>query len=94
MTKHLTMNTIIHAAFRRDMKRFDAALAVFSPGDKSRAAELSRAWGNFAFQLHHHHERDHDLVLVEAPKGARVGEQQQGEQQDRLHLLPSGARRA
>ena len=61
MTEHLTMNTIIHAAFRRDMKRFDAALAVFSPGDKSRAAELSRAWGNFAFQLHHHHDDEETI---------------------------------
>ena len=41
MTKHLTMNTIIHAAFRRDMKRFDAALAVFSPGDKTMRKQSS-----------------------------------------------------
>ncbi len=55
MTEHLTMNTVIHAAFRRDMKRFGEALSAFTPGDTSRASDLGRAWDNFAYQLHHHH---------------------------------------
>jgi hypothetical protein len=55
MTEHRTMNTIIHAAFRRDLKRFDAALATFPDGSKERAGQLGTAWDNFAFQLDHHH---------------------------------------
>ncbi len=61
MTKHLTMNTVIHAAFRRDMKRFHEALAAFTPGDTARAAELGRAWGNFAHQLHQHHDDEETI---------------------------------
>jgi Hemerythrin HHE cation binding domain len=55
MTEHKTMNTIIHAAFRRDLKRFEAALATFPDGSKERAGQLGTAWDNFAFQLDHHH---------------------------------------
>ena len=39
MTEHKTMNTIIHAAFRRDLARFDSALAAF-PGTQARADQL------------------------------------------------------
>jgi len=34
VTEHRTMNTIAHAAFRRDLARFDAALAVFPAGSR------------------------------------------------------------
>ena len=44
MTEHRTMNTIIHAAIRRDAARFDAALATLPDGSQQRAEELSRAW--------------------------------------------------
>jgi hypothetical protein len=56
MTEHKTMNTIIHAAFRRDLQRFDSALAAFPAGSRHRADQLATAWDNLAFQLHHHHE--------------------------------------
>jgi hypothetical protein len=55
MTEHKTMNTVIHAAFRRDLARFDQALGAFPSGSQNRADQLDRAWGNFSFQLHHHH---------------------------------------
>jgi iron-sulfur cluster repair protein YtfE (RIC family) len=55
VTEHETMNTIIHAAFRRDLARFDTALAAFVDGDRQRAGALKAAWDNVAFQLHHHH---------------------------------------
>jgi hemerythrin-like domain-containing protein len=55
MTEHQSMNTVIHAAVRRDLGRFDHALSVFPAGSKSRADQLATAWENFAFQLHHHH---------------------------------------
>jgi hypothetical protein len=55
MTEHQSMNTVIHAAVRRDLGRFDHALAAFPAGSKGRADQLSTAWENFASQLHHHH---------------------------------------
>ncbi len=61
MTEHKTMNTIIHAAFRRDMRRFNDALAAFTPGDRARASDLGRAWDNFAHQLHHHHNDEETI---------------------------------
>jgi hemerythrin-like domain-containing protein len=61
MTKHLTMNTIIHAALRRDLKRFDQALAAFRPGDNKRASDLGRAFDNFSHQLHQHHDDEETI---------------------------------
>jgi hemerythrin-like domain-containing protein len=55
VTEHESMNTIIHAAFRRDLGRLDAALATFPSGAAERAEVIATAWDNFAFQLHHHH---------------------------------------
>lgn len=61
MTEHQTMNTVIHAAVRRDVARFDAALAAFPAGSEQRAEELNRAWKNFAFQIHHHHQDEETI---------------------------------
>jgi len=55
VTEHKTMNTIVHAAFRRDLARFDAALAVFPVGSQQRADQLGRAWDFYEQELHHHH---------------------------------------
>src|SRR3954452_16103314 len=62
MAEHQTMNTIIHAAFRRDLARFDAALGRFRGGSQERAEQLVTAWDNFAHQLHHHH-RDEETIF-------------------------------
>ncbi len=56
MSEHLSMNTVIHAAVRRDLRRFTAALTDFPVGSVERAADLNRAWQNLDHQLHHHHE--------------------------------------
>jgi hemerythrin-like domain-containing protein len=56
MTEHKTMNTIVHAAFRRDLARFDAGLAAFPAGSRSRADQLKRAWDWLEAELHHHHD--------------------------------------
>ena len=56
------MNKVIHAAVRRDLGRFEDALASLGPGDTARAAGLARAWDNFRFQLDHHHHSEHDVV--------------------------------
>lgn len=60
MTEHLTLNTVVHAAFRRTLDRFDAALAAFpadsEPRAHQRARELGRAWDFLDEELHHHHD--------------------------------------
>ncbi len=61
MTEHLTMNTVIHAAFRRDLARFDAALATFPDGSQERADQLVAAWDNYSHQLHHHHQDEETI---------------------------------
>ncbi len=62
MTQHRTMNTVIHAALRRDLARFDAALADF-PGTQERADQLWTAWENYAHQLHVHHEGEETIFF-------------------------------
>lgn len=61
MTQHITMNTVIHAAFRRDLVRFDQALAAFPAGSRARADQLWSAWSNFDYQLHHHHQDEETI---------------------------------
>jgi hemerythrin-like domain-containing protein len=61
MTEHITMNTVIHAAFRRDLARFDTALASFPDGSQERADQLVTAWDNYQHQLHHHHEDEETI---------------------------------
>lgn len=55
MTEHLTLNTVVHAAFRRTLVRFDHALETFPAGSQARADQLKRAWDFFDEELHHHH---------------------------------------
>ncbi len=62
MSTHQTMNTIIHAALRRDIARFDAALANF-PGSQERADQLWTAWENYAHQLHQHHDDEETIFF-------------------------------
>lgn len=61
MTEHMSMNTIIHAAVRRDLNRFDLAFGSFGAGSQRRADELAGAWKNLSFQLHHHHEDEESI---------------------------------
>jgi hypothetical protein len=66
----MSMNKVIHAAFRRDLDRFLGALARFRDGDAARAEQLGRAWDNFDFQLTKHHEGEHEIAW---PALAQVG---------------------
>ena len=66
----MSMNKVIHAAFRRDLDRFLSALARFRDGDAARAEQLGRAWDNFDFQLTKHHEGEHEIAW---PALAQVG---------------------
>lgn len=60
-TEHRTMNTVVHAAFRRDLGRFDRAFATFPADSQPRADQLKRAWDNFEMELHHHHTYEETL---------------------------------
>ena len=61
MTEHKTLNTVIHAAFRRDLGRFDAALGSFPDGSQKRADQLKAAWDQFSYQLHRHHQDEETI---------------------------------
>jgi Hemerythrin HHE cation binding domain len=58
----MSMNKVIHGAFRRDLDRFITALGSFRPGDQRRADELNTAWANFDDQLTYHHEGEHETA--------------------------------
>jgi len=58
----MSMNKVIHGAFRRDLDRFIAALSTFPAGDRDRARQLGTAWENFDDQLTHHHEGEHSTA--------------------------------
>ena len=70
----MSMNKVIHAAFRRDLQRFLDALAAFRDGDSARAAQLGTAWDNFDTQLTDHHEGEHEIAW---PALASVGVSQE-----------------
>jgi hemerythrin-like domain-containing protein len=58
----MSMNKVIHAAVRRDLDRFIAALSSFPAGDRARAKQLATAWANFDEQLTTHHEGEHRIA--------------------------------
>ena len=55
------MNTVVHAAVRRDLQRFTKALEKFPVGSNQRAADLHRAWQNLDHQLYHHHHSEETI---------------------------------
>jgi Hemerythrin HHE cation binding domain len=58
----MSMNKVIHGAFRRDLARFIDALGRFPAGNRVRAAQLGAAWANFDDQLTVHHEGEHEIA--------------------------------
>jgi hemerythrin-like domain-containing protein len=58
---HESLNTVVHAAFRRTLARFDAALASFPSGSQPRADELVRAWEFFGHEVHFHHHYEEEF---------------------------------
>ena len=60
MTEHLTLNTVVHAAFRRTIIRFDGALTAFPAGSQERADQLKGAWDFFEEELHQHHGHEEE----------------------------------
>jgi hemerythrin-like domain-containing protein len=61
MAEHLSMNTVIHAAVRRDLQRFRKALEELPVGSTERAADLDRAWQHLDHQLYHHHHSEETI---------------------------------
>jgi hypothetical protein len=61
VTEHLTLNTVIHAAVRRDLDRFVRALQGFPAGSRERADQLMTAWRNFHKQLEDHHHGEETI---------------------------------
>ena len=55
------MNTVIHAAVRRDLDRFGHALDTLPVGSRKRAAELDAAWRHLDAQLYHHHHGEETI---------------------------------
>ena len=66
----MSMNKAIHAAVRRDINRFLAALDSFPAGDRHRADKLGTAWDNLDEQLTRHHEGEHEIAW---PALKRIG---------------------
>lgn len=60
-TEHRTMNTVIHAALRRDLRRLGDALGRFPADSRARADQLTAVWDNVAHQLHLHHQDEETL---------------------------------
>lgn len=61
VAEHLTMNTVIHAAVRRDIARFIDALEAFPVGSRPRAEQLDHAWRFLDAQLEHHHRGEEEI---------------------------------
>jgi hypothetical protein len=62
MGEAISMNRLIHAAVRRDLARFETALAGFPAGSVARANELHTAWKYFYGELDYHHHGEHDIA--------------------------------
>src|SRR3954471_16240983 len=70
----MSMNQLIHAAVRRDLRRMAAALESMPAGDVDRARGLGRAFANLRQQLTVHHEgEDRWIWPMLADKGVDRG---------------------
>jgi hemerythrin-like domain-containing protein len=81
---------VIHAAFRRDLHRFDAALADLADGHRDRADQLVAAWDHFSYQLHRHHTDEESFfwpAFRELGVDASVVDDLQAEHDEMVHAL-------
>ncbi len=92
----MSMNRVIHGAFRRDLDRFVTALTVFPEGNAERAADLETAWANFDDQLTHHHLGEHEIAwpALQAVGVSRDLIAQMDAEHDRLAEALAAANRA
>ncbi len=85
-----SMNKVIHAAVRRDLRRLEAALHVVVDGDRTRAAGLHRAWTNLHHQLVHHHTQEDTIlfpVVVQLGAEASLVQAMESEHQEMSRAL-------
>ena len=90
------MNTVIHAAVRRDLGRFTAALESFPVGSEQRAKDLNHAWSHLDHQLYHHHHSEDTIfwpALVEVGADASLMTDL-GAEHDRMAAAMTGTRTA
>jgi hemerythrin-like domain-containing protein len=82
----MSMNKAIHAAVRRDLRRFLDAMSTFRDGDRARAEQLAVAWANFDDQLTRHHRSEHEIAwpALESVGVSRELIAQMDEEHDRL----------
>jgi hemerythrin-like domain-containing protein len=73
MTQQHSMNTIIHAALRRDLDRFERALSTSPSAPTPHADKLVPAWQNFYAQLRQHHD-DEETIFFPAFRELGVDE--------------------
>lgn len=84
MVEHLTMNTVVHAAVRRDLERLEQALDELPVGAREPAERVDRAWRFLDGQLTHHHHSEEELfwpALRELGVGADLVGDLDGEHQ-------------
>jgi hemerythrin-like domain-containing protein len=58
----MSMNRVIHGAFRRDLDRFTEALSTLDGDGERRVEQVSAAWANFQDQLTRHHLGEHRIA--------------------------------
>jgi hemerythrin-like domain-containing protein len=58
----MSMNRVIHGAFRRDLDRFIEALSTLGGGGERQVEQVSTAWVNFQDQLTRHHLGEHRIA--------------------------------
>ncbi|MBJ8341348.1 hemerythrin domain-containing protein [Antrihabitans sp. YC3-6] len=95
MTEHLTMNTIVHAAFRRTIARFVGALDTFPDGSRERADQLERAWDFAEDEIHHHHDYEEQYfwpALQQTDADLRVVAELDGEHEAMRAALGAASR--
>jgi hypothetical protein len=89
-TTHRTMNTVIHAAFRRDLRRLVDGLDRFPADSWDRADQLTDAWRNVAHQLRVHHWDEESLfwpAFVELGADRSLMEALEGEHERMVDAL-------
>lgn len=91
-----TMNKVYHAAMRRDLGRFAAALDRFRPDDQEHAAALVEMYVRFDRELTHHHDAEDKIIWPylerSAPDPSLLS--QLGMEHDHLAAARRGARTA
>jgi hemerythrin-like domain-containing protein len=58
----MSINRVIHGAFRRDLDRLTEALSTLGGGGERRVEQVSTAWANFQYQLSRHHSGEHRIA--------------------------------